>query len=93
MQIATGKDEPSMMITTDKFNAIRDAVGAPVGADPQAVMVAAMNLRIEVNILSKTIGNIKQGVKRQALGILGVVGLTFDDLHEWIVKQEEKGKV
>ena len=92
MEIATGKDEPSMLIDTNEFHAIREIVGAPVGADAKAVVVAAISMRNELNLLSIRMGRITQDVKRQALGILGVVGLSFDDLHAWQIKQEEKEK-
>jgi hypothetical protein len=32
----------------------------------------------------------KQEVKRKALGLLGIIGLTSDDLAAWKVKQEAK---
>lgn len=81
-----------MMIDTDKFYAIRDAVGAPPGADAKVVMAHAVKMRSDLNVISIEFERIKQDVKRQALGILGVVGLTFDDLHAWVVKKEEKKK-
>ena len=33
---------------------------------------------------------VRQEVKRKALGLLGIIGLTTDDLAEWKMKQETK---
>lgn len=81
-----------MMIDTDKFYAIRDAVGAPPGADASVVASHAAKLREALNIRDIQFERIKHDVKRQALGILNLMGLTHDDLHAWVIKKEENKK-
>jgi len=90
MEIATGKDEPSMMIDTDKFHAIRDAVGAPVGADVATVLTAAITMRDNLDVRNLEFESVKLEVKRKALGLLGMVGLTLDDLQAWRIKHTNK---
>ena len=40
--------------------------------------------------LMQNFGDIKQKVKRKAVGLLGIIGLTTDDLAAWKLKQETK---
>ena len=35
---------------------------------------------------------IRQEVKRKALGLLGIIGLTADDLAAWKMKQDAKNR-
>ena len=38
------------------------------------------------------LARLRQGVKRKALGLLGIIGLTPDDLAAWKMKREGKKK-
>jgi SMC interacting uncharacterized protein involved in chromosome segregation len=73
-----------MLITTDRWNMTQEQL--------RQLRADKARLEEQVNTRDIQIEQFKQGVKRQALGILGLVGLTFDDLHAWVINKEEKKK-
>jgi len=79
-----------IIMDTDKFHAICDALSIPPTRDPDAALRAALAQKAALNERNIEFERIKLNVKRLALGVLGVVGLTYDDLHAWVMKREKR---
>ncbi len=82
----------TMNITTERYNLLMDE-RERLRVAHEAAIVREGKLKADLTERDTQIEIFKQGVKRQALGILKLAGLTRDDLLAWIIKQEEKGKV
>lgn len=86
---AESEVELMMQMDTGKFKAACAAVDLPPDSPADVLLDKIMGA---LNARDIEIERVRQGVKRQALGILGLVGLSFDDLHVWVTKKEEKKK-
>ena len=79
-------------LTESQKIALCAAAGIPYTPDSSAIVTHISGIREALIVRDAQLENIRQGVRRQALGILGLVGLSFDDLHAWVTKKEEKGR-